>query len=68
MMAPAVICDTQQNNLQISEDIDLDGKPIAVLLFTPDMTNTGNHHHIDIDRVRATALKQWLQEFLERLP
>lgn len=60
------IRDTERDNLQISEDTDFDEKPIAVLLFTPDMDNTSEHHHIELDREQATALKQWLHEYLER--
>lgn len=61
------IRDTERDNLQISEDVAIDdGAPIAVLLFTPDMADTSEHHHIELDREQAAALKQWLHEYLER--
>lgn len=63
------IKDTVCNALSISRDTDLDGKgmeiPVAVLLFTPTMRNTDDHHHIALDIEEAKRLKLWLHKFLK---
>jgi hypothetical protein len=65
-MKPLIIRDTKTNNLQISEDTGFDDKPIAVLLYTPTMTDTSEHFHIELQRAHAEALIQWLRAYLER--
>lgn len=37
----------------------------VVLLFTPDMSNTSEHFHIEIKREEAIILKEWLDLFLK---
>ena len=37
----------------------------AVFLYTPDMTNTSDHYHIEIKREEAIILKEWLELFLK---
>lgn len=65
-MKSAVIRAEKTNNLIISEDTGRSSdEPVAVLLFTPTMTDTFEHHHIELSREQAAALKQWLHEFLE---
>lgn len=66
-MDPAIIvCEGRRDNLQISEDTDLDDVPIAVFLFTPDMKDTTNHYHIDLKVEQAEKLFKWLGQFLEK--
>ena len=57
------ICNTERNNLQISWD-DEDG---FVLLFTPDMGDTGNHYHVELSEDEATRLSSFLNKKLGEL-
>lgn len=63
------IKNTVVDALSISRDTDLDGNgmnvPVAVLLFTPTMLNTDDHHHITLDVAEAKRLKLWLHKFLK---
>lgn len=54
------------DNLDVSEDVDLDGRPIAVLLYTPDMRDTDEHHHVDLDDAQVRALRDWLGAYIAR--
>ena len=36
----------------------------VVFLYTPDMSNTEEHYHIELNRQEATLLKEWLESFL----
>jgi hypothetical protein len=36
----------------------------VVFLYTPDMSNTKEHYHIELNRQEATLLKEWLESFL----
>ena len=60
----------KRDNLSISWDVDgedIDDKSIRipVLLFTPDMDNTGDHYHIPLDYEQAVKLKKWLNEYVD---
>lgn len=55
----------QSHNLRISEDTGNEDEPIAVLLFTPTMSNTADHHHIELNRQEAEELQSWLRGWLE---
>lgn len=63
-----IIKNTQVDNLVISEDIGLEGEPIAVLLFTPDMADTRNHHHISMSVADVERLSAWTVRFLAIKP
>lgn len=54
------IRDTEADALSISEE---DGYPM--LLFTPDMSYTMEHHHIELDREQAKLLHDWLGDYLK---
>lgn len=60
------ILEGQRNNLMIGEDTGLDDEAIAVFLFTPDMQNTGEHHHIEMNIEQSKKLHEWLGKFLEQ--
>jgi hypothetical protein len=66
------IIEDDQNNLRVNWDREDPRQPrSAVLLFTPNMANTEDHHHIELTRERAIKLRDWLNEFLNdpnRLP
>ena len=57
------------DNLDIGWDFEDDEtdkrqrKP--VFLFTPDMKNTVNHHHIELSRAQAKKLRDWLTAYLK---
>lgn len=54
------IRDTESDNLHIcwSEE---DG---FMILFTPDMQNTNNHYHVELNRDQATMLRDFLSEHI----
>lgn len=54
----------RRDNLDISRDTDMDGGPIAVFLFTPDMDDTSDHYHIELDLETCGKLHDWLGRFL----
>ncbi len=59
--APGVsIRDTESDNLHIcwSEE---DG---FMILFTPDMQNTNNHYHVELNHDQATMLRDFLSEHI----
>ena len=54
------------NALDISRDYDTNpNREYPVLLYTPDMENTDEHHHIPLTLKESKALHQWLGEFLK---
>jgi hypothetical protein len=55
-----------RNHLVISQDQGEDNQATAVLLFTPDMRHTIDHHHSELDRTQAVALRSWLTAYLAR--
>lgn len=57
------IRDTERDNLYIGCD-DEDG---FVMLFTPDMTNTDTHYHVELSEDRATRLARFLNRKLEEV-
>jgi hypothetical protein len=60
--------DERRDNLSISLDYDTDReKTYPVLLFTPDIEKTADHHHITLSREQAQLLHQWLSEYLSTL-
>jgi hypothetical protein len=68
-MKPVKICNTRYNNLTASMDntaFDNTGEWIAVLLFTPDMAETHDHHHIELGKDEARRLRDFLNTFLEK--
>lgn len=65
-MKAKTIRDSQINNLIISEDTDENANPIAVLLYTPNMSDTQNHFHIELDMNKAAEMHAWLGDFLKR--
>lgn len=60
------IVDKNSNNLQISEDTGLGDEPIAVFLYTPDISNTGEHFHPEMKVQEAKKLHDWLGRFLNK--
>jgi hypothetical protein len=65
-MTSMVIVEGRIDNLLIGEDTSrYDDSQVAVLLFTPDMSDTSEHFHIELSRERVQALASWLQEWLE---
>lgn len=36
-----------------------------VFLFTPDMRNTDNHQHIELNKTQAKKLHKWLTDYLK---
>jgi len=54
----------RRDNLDISRDTGRDDEPIAVFLFTPDMADTSDHHHIPLSIEQCQALHTWLGRFL----
>lgn len=38
---------------------------IPVFLFTPDMEDTNNHHHIMLNKKQAEILRDWLNAYLK---
>ncbi len=53
------------DNLGISWGYDIDPKKrFPILFFTPDMTDTNTHYHIQLTTNQARVLKKWLDEFL----
>ena len=63
--------DGRRDNLSINWDYednaDDKAQRFPVLFFTPDMENTREHYHIQLDRDKAKVLRDWLTEFLEEL-
>lgn len=57
------IRDTERDNLYIGWD-DEDG---FVMLFTPDMDNTGNHYHVELSEDQAMQLALFLNKKLGEL-
>ncbi|MGB7210427.1 MAG: hypothetical protein WBD27_17370 [Pyrinomonadaceae bacterium] len=57
------IRDDDRDNLQISWDEE-DG---FILFFTPDMGNTDNHYHIELDRDQVFQLSEFLRKKLEEI-
>ena len=57
------IRDTERDNLHIGWDDD-DG---FVMLFTPDMNNTGIHYHVELSAHQATQLALFLNKKLGEL-
>lgn len=54
------------HNLEISLDYDTDPlKTYPVLLFIPHTRNTDEHYHIDLNKTQATALRDYLSEWLK---
>lgn len=54
------------DNLSISVDSDYKDSPkYPVLLYTPDMGNKIEHHHIVLTRENAADLLIWLQHYLQ---
>lgn len=58
------------NNLSISRDEDMNfdtGEefPIAVLLYTPTMSDTTTHYHIDLNVRECKELVKWLKAFIK---
>jgi hypothetical protein len=53
-----------RENLQISADTGADDEPIAVLLYTPDMTQLRDHHHIELTVAEAKETHVWVGAFL----
>lgn len=57
-----------RDNLSISMDYDDDWDEVqqrfAVMLFTPDMNDTTEHWHIQLDDNQAKKLHSWLGDFL----
>jgi hypothetical protein len=62
------IIDQNRDNLSVSFDSGTrrfkENEVGAVLLYTPDMSNTSEHYHIELNRQEATLLKEWLEAFL----
>lgn len=38
---------------------------VPVLLFTPDMNDTNNHYHIELNKNNAKVLRDWLNDYLK---
>lgn len=59
----------RRDNLRIGWDCEDDPKDIKqrfpVFLFTPDMENTNDHHHIVLDKKQAKILRDWLDAYLK---
>jgi len=66
MLPKLIIRDDRRDNLQLSEDTGDEDAPIAVLLFTPDMEQLMEHHHIEVSVERARATYDWLGTFLAK--
>ena len=56
------------DNLSIGWDCDGEMEDpkqrYPVFLFTPDMGNTNEHYHIQLDKKQAKLLAKWLQDYL----
>lgn len=63
------IISSKRKNLDISWDCEEDPKDKKqrkpVFLFTPDMDNTINHFHIELDKKQAVKLRDWLNDYLK---
>lgn len=63
------IRDGQYHNLGISRDTGADGEPVAVLLYTPNMTPRENgyidHEHIELSVAQVEVLAEWLVKFVK---
>lgn len=53
------------HNISISYEME-DEHRVPMLLFTPDMKNTGLHYHIEFSKEEAAELRNWLDEFLNK--
>lgn len=58
-----IIRGSRRDNLHISWD-DEDG---FVMLFTPDMADTGKHYHVELSEEQATRLSSFLNRKLGEL-
>lgn len=58
-----IIRNSQRDNLQISWDEE-DG---FILLFTPNIADTGNHYHVELTEVEATRLSLFVRKKLGEL-
>lgn len=63
-LEPETLRSDKRDNLVISEDVDFDETPQAVLLYTPDMDDTSDHSHIELDINQAEKMYAWLGRFL----
>lgn len=65
------IKNSERDNLVVSWDFDEDennkSTRFPVLLYTPDMKNMIEHHHIPLTRQEAETLWAWLTNYLERV-
>jgi hypothetical protein len=63
------IRDGRRDNLSIGLEYDDNPEDAAqlypVFLFTPDMRNTIEHHHIPLNVSQAKQLRDWLTQFLK---
>lgn len=50
------------DNLSIGLDENNSIKP--VILYTPDLKDTNEHFHIELSKIEATKLRDWLNSFL----
>ena len=66
LQSPANIRDTPHDWLHVGHERDEDGSDLAVLLYTPDMEDKGNHFHIALDITQAKTLFNWLSIFLAK--
>lgn len=61
----AFIQDAHRDNLQASLDYeDSPEYPYACLLYTPYMSDTNNHYHIQLTRESVIKLRDWLNEVI----
>jgi hypothetical protein len=63
------IRDGVYGNLQLCWDVtnSTGTEILAVIRFTPDMTNTDRHYHISLDLSQCKTLKEWLDQHIKRL-
>jgi hypothetical protein len=63
------IVDEKRDNLSLSFDSGCrrikDGEVGLVFLFTPDMSETSSHYHIELNKDEIINLKNWIDSFLE---
>ncbi len=64
MMNTLTIKSRPIDHFMISEDTGRLDEPVAVVLYTPDMSNTGEHYHIDLSIKQSRDLRDWLTSFL----
>jgi hypothetical protein len=63
------VSDRPMYNVQISMDFDEDENlQHAVILFTPNMNDTGDHYHIPLNKGQMVALRDWLTARLGDTP